>query len=205
MLYIYDPIRNLARFETAARFKAGQPVLKPVDPIPNSKRHLTRYETGQRILAALKRPEKNAASTWNDLLKGRIDRTIWWIYLSDKYPQWAEWVEPNEKIATRVQQFLINTCMTSQHRFISGRHSFESDQPGFKPGLPSFKSGQPGFKPGRPNFKSVSPVLNQVDPVLSQVSPVSNWPDFIHATVLDLMIHYSQHTSAQFYTRSARC
>ena len=59
----------------------------------------------------------------------------------------------NSYSCATVLDLMSNTCMTSQHSFISGRPSFESGQPGFKPGRASFESGQPSFKPGRPSFK----------------------------------------------------
>ena len=43
-----DPIPLLSK--PLARFKACRPVSKPVNPIPNSKWYLTHYETSQRYL-----------------------------------------------------------------------------------------------------------------------------------------------------------
>ena len=90
---------------------------------------------------------------------------------------------------------MSNTCRRSQYSFISGRPSFESGQPGFKPGRPSFKSGEPGFQSGRPRFKSgfLSFKLTRF------YTCNSTW---LNDPVLDLMIHYLQDMSAQFYIRS---
>ena len=94
------------------------PALKPVDPIPSSYVHLTRFQTGQRngrlwnglasfIIVRKTAPVRERSSFREEL---QLMRRTWWIYHGDKHPQritqWAEAPMMKDTPSCTVLQYL---------------------------------------------------------------------------------------------------